>query len=32
MEKKKIRKGSIAVVECYQEIPCNPYEAVCSLT
>ena len=29
MQKKKIRKGPIAVIECYQEIPCNPCEAVC---
>lgn len=29
MQKKKIRKGPIAVIECYQEIPCNPCEAAC---
>ncbi len=29
MVKKKIRKGPIAVIECYQEIPCNPCEVAC---
>jgi len=29
MEKKKFKKGPVAVIECYQEIPCNPCEAAC---
>jgi len=29
LKKKKIRKGPIAVIECYQEIPCNPCEEAC---
>ena len=29
--KERYEKGPVAVIECVQEIPCNPCEAACSL-